>query len=65
MSVCIYSPGQHDALQHPELVEHQIAPEDVTPTIVPRFLDPKDPLRFLIVCNKLLTGFDAPLEQVL
>ena len=65
MSVCIYSPGQHDAVQHPELVEHQIAPEDVTPKIVPRFLDPKDPLRFLIVCNKLLTGFDAPLEQVL
>jgi type I restriction enzyme R subunit len=65
MSVCIYSPGQHDGEQHPELVTFQIAPEDVTPKIVPRFLDPKDPLQFLIVCNKLLTGFDAPIEQAL
>ena len=65
MSVCIYSPGQHDAEQHPELVAFQIAPEDVTPKIVPRFLDPADPLKFLIVCNKLLTGFDAPIEQAM
>lgn len=65
MSVCIYSPGQHDKEQHPELVEFQIAPEDVTPQIVPRFLNPADPLKFLIVCNKLLTGFDAPIEQAM
>ena len=30
-----------------------------------RFLDPADPLRFLIVTAKLLTGFDAPVEGVL
>jgi len=30
---------------------------------VPKFLDPDDPLKFIIVCNKLLTGFDAPIEQ--
>lgn len=65
MSVCVYSPGQHDGEQHPELVEHQIPPEDVTPKIVPKFLDPDDPLKFIIVCNKLLTGFDAPIEQAL
>lgn len=65
MSVCVYSPGQHDGEQHPDLVTYQIPPEDVTPKIVPRFLDPKDPLKFLIVCNKLLTGFDAPIEQAL
>jgi type I restriction enzyme R subunit len=65
MSVCVYSPGQHDSEQYPELVEHQIAPEDVTPKIVPKFLDPDDPLKFIIVCNKLLTGFDAPIEQVM
>ena len=29
------------------------------------FLDPSHPLKFLIVCDKLLTGFDAPLEQVM
>ncbi len=65
MSVCVYSPGQHDSVQYPELVEHQVPPEDVTPKIVPKFLDPKDPLRFVIVCNKLLTGFDAPIEQAM
>ncbi|MEM1054387.1 MAG: HsdR family type I site-specific deoxyribonuclease [Bacteroidota bacterium] len=65
MSVCVYSPGQHDAEQYPELVEYQIAPEAVTPEIVPRFLDPDSPLRFVIVCNKLLTGFDAPIEQAM
>lgn len=29
-----------------------------------RFNDPEDPLAFLIVTAKLLTGFDAPIEQV-
>lgn len=30
-----------------------------------RFRDPADPLKFLIVTAKLLTGFDAPIEGVL
>lgn len=30
-----------------------------------RFKTPKDPLSFLIVCDKLLTGFDAPNLQVI
>ena len=30
-----------------------------------RYRDPDDPLRFLIVTAKLLTGFDAPIEGVL
>ena len=29
------------------------------------FNDSNDPLEFLIVCDKLLTGFDAPIEQVM
>jgi type I restriction enzyme R subunit len=29
------------------------------------FNDPSNPLEFLIVCDKLLTGFDAPIEQVM
>ena len=29
------------------------------------FNDPEDSLEFLIVCDKLLTGFDAPIEQVM
>ena len=65
MSVCVYSPGQHDGEQYPDLVTYQVPPEDVTPKVVPRFQDPDDPLRFVIVCNKLLTGFDAPIEQAM
>ena len=30
-----------------------------------RFNDPKDPLCFLVVCDKLLTGFDAPILQAM
>ena len=30
-----------------------------------RFKDPANPLTFLIVCDKLLTGFDAPVLQVM
>jgi len=30
-----------------------------------RFRDPSDPLKFLIVTSKLLTGFDAPILQVM
>lgn len=33
--------------------------------LLDRFRDPKDPLRFLIVTSKLLTGFDAPILQVM
>lgn len=33
--------------------------------LISRFKDPKDPLAMLIVVDMLLTGFDAPIEQVL
>jgi type I restriction enzyme R subunit len=33
--------------------------------LIDRFLDPKDPLSLLVVCDMLLTGFDAPIEQVM
>ncbi|SJZ82615.1 type I restriction endonuclease subunit R [Selenihalanaerobacter shriftii] len=33
--------------------------------LISRFKDLDDSLRFLIVCDKLLTGFDAPVEQVM
>ena len=33
--------------------------------LIRRFLDPKDPLAILVVCDMLLTGFDAPVEQVM
>lgn len=33
--------------------------------LIERFRDPADPLAFLIVCDMLITGFDAPVEQVM
>ncbi len=33
--------------------------------IIDRFKDPNSPLKFLLVCDMLLTGFDAPVEQVM
>lgn len=33
--------------------------------LISRFKDPEDPLAILVVCDMLLTGFDAPVEQVM
>lgn len=37
--------------------------KDEEAKILDRFRDPDDPLEIVIVCNKLLTGFDAPILQ--
>src|SRR5258708_32656280 len=39
--------------------------KDEEEKLLDRFRDPKDPLKFLIVTSKLLTGFDAPILQVM
>jgi type I restriction enzyme R subunit len=64
MSACVYSPGQHDQEQHPELVKYQLD-EKATKKAITAFVEPGSDLKFLIVCNKLLTGFDAPIEQAM
>lgn len=46
------------------LVEHHKSPEE-RKAIVERFLRPDDPLSILVVCDMLITGFDAPIEQVM
>ena len=33
--------------------------------LIERFKKPKDPLSILVVCDMLITGFDAPVEQVM
>lgn len=38
---------------------------DVEGKVLDRFRDPKDPLKLVIVTSKLLTGFDAPILQVM
>ncbi len=39
--------------------------KDEEERLLDRFRDPNDPLNFLIVTSKLLTGFDAPILQVM
>jgi type I restriction enzyme R subunit len=39
--------------------------DDGQERLLDRFRDPKDPLKLLIVTAKLLTGFDAPINQVM
>lgn len=64
MSTCVYSPGQHDKVKHPELVAYQLD-ELQTKQAISDFQQPDADPQFLIVCNKLLTGFDAPIEQAM
>ena len=44
--------------------EH-IRDKDAEEKLLDRFRDPADPLQFVIVTSKLLTGFDAPILQVM
>lgn len=46
------------------LVAHHV-PSDERKQLIKRFLRKDDPLKVLIVCDMLLTGFDAPIEQVM
>ncbi len=39
--------------------------KDEEKKIISRFKDPNDPLKIVVVCAKLITGFDAPIEQVM
>jgi len=60
-SAIVMSSAQHDK---PEWKEH-IRDKDAEEKLLDRFRDPADPLRFVIVTSKLLTGFDAPILQVM
>jgi type I restriction enzyme R subunit len=48
----------------PEWKEH-VRDKDAEEKLLDRFRDPADPLKFVIVTSKLLTGFDAPILQVM
>jgi type I restriction enzyme, R subunit len=60
-SAIVMSSAQHD---NPEWKEH-IRDKDTEEKLLDRFRDPADPLQFVIVTSKLLTGFDAPILQVM
>ncbi len=65
-SVCVYSPGGKEDLKpgNEDLSKYYLD-EVAEKEAIRKFKDPDDPLSFLIVCNKLLTGFDAPIEQAM
>ncbi|MFM2013799.1 MAG: hypothetical protein RLZZ396_2583, partial [Planctomycetota bacterium] len=60
-SAIVMSSAQHDK---PEWKAH-IRDKDAEEKLLDRFRTPADPLKFVIVTNKLLTGFDAPILQVM
>ncbi|SDW71060.1 type I restriction endonuclease subunit R [Paenibacillus sp. CF384] len=62
-SAVVFSSGSDDK-EH--LKKYHISKDDEK-AIIARFKKPlsEDKLAFIIVCDKLLTGFDAPIEQVM
>ena len=60
-SAIVMTSAQHDP---PEWKQH-IRDKDEEEKLLDRFRDPADPLQFVIVTSKLLTGFDAPILQVM
>lgn len=62
-SAVVYSPGDPNS-DADDLKQYNTSKQE-REEIIERFKDPKSSLRFLIVCDMLLTGFDAPIEQVM
>lgn len=62
-SAVVYSPGDPNS-DADDLKVYNTSKQE-REEIIERFKDPKSPLRFLLVCDMLLTGFDAPIEQVM
>ena len=60
-SAVVISGAQHDP---PEWKQH-VRDKDAEEKLLDRFRDPADPLKYVIVTSKLLTGFDAPILQVM
>ncbi len=62
-SAVVYSPGDPNS-EADDLKVYNTSKQE-REEIIERFKDPNSPLRFLLVCDMLLTGFDAPIEQVM
>ena len=60
-SVLVMSAGHNDE----ERLARWHLRKDEQDRLIERFKDRKDPLGILVVCDMLLTGFDAPAEQVM
>lgn len=62
-SKVVYSPGDPNS-DDEQLKKYNTSKRD-REKIIDAFKSKDDPLRFLIICDMLLTGFDAPIEQVM
>lgn len=60
-SAIVMSAGQKDK----EAFKAHLRDKDAEEKLLDRFRDPADPLKFVIVTSKLLTGFDAPILQAM
>jgi type I restriction enzyme R subunit len=60
-SAIVMSSGQKD----PQAWSVHMRDKDAEEKLLDRFRDPVDPLQFVIVTSKLLTGFDAPILQAM
>lgn len=63
-SEVIYSSGDPNIKEHEELKKYNTTKEQ-REMIIENFKNSEHPLKFLLVCDMLLTGFDAPIEQVM
>jgi type I restriction enzyme R subunit len=55
----------HSTASDPKEWKQYSLDKDSEEKLLDRFRDPSDPLQFVIVTSKLLTGFDAPILQVM
>ena len=62
-SAVVYSPGDPNS-DADDLKVYNTSKKE-REKIIEKFKDPNSPLKFLLVCDMLLTGFDAPIEQVM
>ena len=62
-SEVVYSPG--DPNSDSDDLKKYNTNKQKRERVIEQFKDPAHPLKFLLVCDMLLTGFDAPVEQVM
>lgn len=62
-SAVVYSPGDPNS-DADDLKVYNTSKRE-REQVIDRFKDPNSPLKFLLVCDMLLTGFDAPIEQIM
>lgn len=73
MSACVYSVSGEDDKPSEDAhigairkqLKHHLLDVNAEKQVINNFAKKDHPLSFLIVCNKLLTGFDAPIEAVM